>query len=579
MAFWRVGLAGLMMLYAGLAPAVFSPPVAARDGMVVSDHYLASRVGAAILKQGGNAMDAAVAVGYALAVVHPCCGNIGGGGFMLVHWHTGEDVVLDFRETAPSQIRSGLFFDDKHQLKPDAALGYLYVGVPGTVMGLNTALSKYGSMSLAQVMQPAIELAEQGFVLNRFDLKNFLKAEQDILSQPNVSAIMRPEGRWPRPGERWSQPALAATLKKIRDQGTAVFYQGEIAQAIVAASAQDHGVLSMEDFARYQVHWRQPVRCQYRGYEVVSAPPPSSGTVICEILRLLEPFPLASLGFHAALTTHYNVAAMKQAFYDRNHYLGDPDFVKDPTDWLLSEQRLAKLQRRLAIKRNKPVWHRRPASQSMHTTHYVVMDKDKNVVSTTYTVNAYFGSVRIAGDTGFFLNNDLKDFALEANQPNLFFLVQSTNNVIEGNKRPLSSMSPSLVMKDGQVFMALGAAGGPTIITSIVEALENVIDFGMDVRAASDSARYHMQWEPDVIYMEPYAFSADTLTLLQRMGYRVQEQLFDRYLYWGQMASLLVEPSGIINGASDNRHPNGRAVGVLTVNRLKSKQAALAWLQ
>lgn len=579
MAAWRIGFASMLLAYAGLAPAVFSPPVTAREGMVVSDHYLASRVGASILKQGGNAMDAAVAVGYALAVVHPCCGNIGGGGFMLVHWHTGEELVLDFRETAPSQIKKTLFFDQAHHLKPDAELGYLYVGVPGTVMGLNTALSRFGTMTLAQVMAPAIELAEQGFVLNRYDLKNFLKAEQEILAQPNVSQIMRPQGRWPRPGERWIQPALATTLKKIRDQGTAVFYQGEIAAAIVAASAQDHGVLSLDDFAHYQVYWRQPVRCQYRGYQVVSAPPPSSGTIVCEILRLLEPFPVARLGFHAALTTHYNAAAMKQAFYDRNHYLGDPAFVKDASDWLLSDKRLAKLQRRLQVQRNRPVWHHKPANTSLHTTHYVVMDKDKNVVSTTYTVNSYFGSVRIAGETGFFLNNDLKDFALEADQPNLFFLVQSTNNVIEPNKRPLSSMSPSLVLKDGQVLMALGAAGGPTIITSLVEALENVIDFGMDIRAASDSARYHMQWEPDVIYMEPYAFSPDTISLLQRMGYRLQENLFDRYLYWGQMASLLVEPNGVIDGASDNRHPNGRAVGVLTVNRIKSKQHALAWLQ
>jgi gamma-glutamyltranspeptidase/glutathione hydrolase len=564
------------------ALAVYAPPVLARGGLVVSDHYLASRVGASLLKQGGNAMDAAVGVGFALAVVHPCCGNIGGGGFMQIHWHEAQpdaqDWIVDFRETAPSAIKRTEFFDHG-KLKSDDELGYLYVGVPGTVLGLIEAQQRFGHLPLKTVMEPAIQLAEQGFVLNRFDLANFYKAGDAIKAQTNVAKIMRPAGRWPRPGERWRQTDLAASLRKIRDQGSEVFYHGELAQKMVAASAADHGVLSLADFAAYQVHWRKPIQCDYHGYVLLTAPPPASGVTVCEILRLLNPLDLKSLGFHSAPATHYNAAAMKQAFYDRNHLLGDPDFVNNPVSWLLSDAHLRPVQVMMAKFKNvqpKRVVNKTP---SLHTTHFVVMDRDHNVINTTYTINAYFGSVRIAGDTGFFLNNDLKDFTLKTNQPNLFFLVQGDNNLIQGGKRPLSSMSPTLVLKKGRVVMALGAAGGPTIISSIVQAIENVIDYGMDIHAAVDAPRYHMQWQPNVIYQEPFTFSNDSLLRLKAMGYRVQENLFDRYPYWGQMAAIKCDRRGVMAGSSDDRHPNGRAIGVERVHLSKSAANALAWLQ
>lgn len=559
-------MAGMLaLLYSAFTYAAFSPPTIATQGMVVSDHYLASAVGAEVLKQGGNAMDAAVAVGYALAVVHPCCGNIGGGGFMLIHWHDGRDIVLDFREVAPEKIRAALFFDKDGHLKKNGELGYLFVGVPGTVMGLNTALEKLGTWPLQRVLAPAIRLAKNGFVLNQYDVKNFARVNHEISLQENLKAIFMPNGQMLKPGQKFIQKNLANTLEKIGQGGTKRFYEGDIARTLVKASDQDHGVLSLEDFKNYRVIWRKPIGCEYRGYQLLSAPPPSSGVTVCEILQIVSGFPLADLGFHSAAALHFNVAAMKQAFYDRNHYLGDPDFVSNPVDWILSQERIHEIQRHIVNDTMINPKKFRQTKQHMHTTHYVVMDNLKNVVATTYTINSFFGSLRVAGDSGFLLNNELRDFALKKNHPNLFHLVHGKANLIAPNKRPLSSMSPTLVMKNKEVYLALGAAGGPTIITSIVEAIENVIDYGMDIRAANDSPRYHMQWLPNVVYWEPFGFSNDTVQLLRDMGYEVRQNLFDKYLYWGQMNSILVEQGGVITGASDNRQPNGRAVGVKQV--------------
>ena len=573
----------LIVIYWGCGFAAFYPPVAATGGMVVSDHYLASAVGAQVLKQGGNAMDAAVAVGYALAVVHPCCGNIGGGGFMLIHWHTGENIVLDFREVAPQNIRSDLFFEKNGELKSKKELGYLLVAVPGTVMGLNTALKKYGTWSLQKAMTPAVQLAQQGFVLNDYDVKNLNRLANERELPGHLRAIFRPNGHFLRSGQRLIQEDLARTLQSIRQGGTEEFYQGDIAKKIVAQSDKDHGVLSLEDFKNYHIVWRKPIHCHYRGYTILTAPPPSAGVAICEILEIVEGFSMGALGFHSAAAVRINAAAMKQAFYDRNHYLGDPQFVHNPLHWLLAQKRIRKIQRCIRkIDVVNPEKFGQSRHDPMYTTHFVVMDHAKNVVNTTYTINSFYGAMRMADDTGFFLNDELHDFALRKNRPNIFMLVQGKANLIRPGKRPLSSMSPTLVMRGKQFYMALGAAGGPTIITTIAQAIENVIDFGMNIRAANDSARYHMQWKPDVIYWEPYGFSPDTVERLKGMGYILRQNLFDRYLYWGQLNSLSSEPNGIILGASDNRLPNGSAVGVRPPSigyRLKAKTFATAKAQ
>lgn len=554
----------ILLLVLGIADAKYYPPVLADQGMVVSDQLLASKVGAEILQRGGNAMDAAVATGYALAVVDPCCGNIGGGGFMLVHWHDGQNIVLDFRETAPAAIKADLFYEASGKKKPKSKLGYLLVGVPGTVLGFETALKRFGTMTMPQLMAPAIRLAQQGFILNRFDIDKLKNIRRAISKQTNIKDIFSRQGRPLQPGDRLQQKQLAVTLKEISRYGSKAFYQGDITKRVVAAAKQHHGVLSAQDFKNYRPIWRQPLLCQYRGKTVITAPPPSSGVTICEILAIAQGFPLASDGFHSAAATRVNIEAMNQAFYDRNTYLGDPKFVADKSAWLLDPARIEKIQAN--IRSGRSVAQEAPQStpSHLHTTHYVVIDKDRNVISTTYTINSLFGAKVIAGNTGFFLNNELGDFALKAGHSNMFNLKQGKANLIAPGKRPLSSMSPTILMRDQQVVMSLGAAGGPTIITSIAETIENVLDYGMNIRAAIDSPRYHTQWQPNEVYMEPFTFSADTLNLLQKMHFTLRYKLFGKYTYWGQVAGIELDDNQDITGANDNRHPGGRAVGVNT---------------
>lgn len=554
----------MRLLFFSLIFAIFSiqaayyPPKVSKNGMVVSDQYLASKVGARILKQGGNAIDAAVAVGYALAVVDPCCGNIGGGGFMLIHLRDGRNLVLDFRETAPQNIQAQLFLNKSGQLKPHDQLGYLLVGVPGTVMGLNTALKAYGTLPLKTVMAPAIELARHGFKLNRFDVEPLSRVS---FTTDNVKKIFMPDGHLPKSGYRLIQTDLANTLEKISQQGTAAFYQGDIAKQVVASSKKHGGVLSLEDFKKYRVITRTPLSCDYHSYKVMTAPPPSSGATICEILKIVDKYPLKKYGFRSFKSLYYNIGAQNQSFYDRNKYLGDPAFIDTKVQQLLSAEHITQIQKNIEARKLTPIELGEDTNQSMHTTHYVVADKQGNVVSTTYTINSLFGIRLIADDTGFFLNNELDDFSLKAGTKNQFDLVQGEANKIAPNKRPLSSMSPTIVFKKNKVFMALGAAGGPTIITCIAETIENVIDYGMNVRAAIDMPRYHMQHKPDIVYMEPFAIPPNAKKLLKKAGYTLQYNLFNEFKYWGVTLGILLKNNKQF-GAADNRRPNGQAVGV-----------------
>jgi gamma-glutamyltranspeptidase/glutathione hydrolase len=551
--------------------------------MVVSAQRLASEVGLDILKRGGNAVDAAVAVGYALAVTHPCCGNLGGGGFMLVHLANGGDRTIDFRETAPLAARPAMYLDKAGNLVPDAStLGYKAVGVPGTVLGLDTALAKYGSMTRRQVMAPAIALAEEGFILSDADAQILASGGKAFASHPNVAKIFLKDAKPYAAGDRLTQPALAVTLRRIAEGGPDAFYKGSIAAAIVEASQAQGGILSLDDFRAYRVVEREPVHCSYRGYDILATPPPSSGgTTLCEILGILEGYPLGDFGFHSAASFHVMAEAMRHAFLDRNSQLGDPAYVDNPLGRLLSKEYSAKIRSVIdpthatassALSANTP-----PHEEGAETTHYSVIDSAGNAVGVTFTINGYFGAKVIAGDTGFFLNDEMDDFTAKPGSANSFGLVQGNANAIQPGKRPLSSMSPTLVTKDGKAFLLLGSPGGSRIITALVETIVNVIDYGMDIQSAVDAPRFHHQWLPDTIYLEPFTLSRDTQDKLKAAGYAFTDQRA-----WGAVEAILIGPPlpttapaagvddstrpaplipGHLYGANDSRRPGGAALG------------------
>ncbi|MGO2257011.1 MAG: gamma-glutamyltransferase [Hafnia alvei] len=566
------------------ANAASMPAVEAKNGMVVSSQHLASQVGVDILKMGGNAIDAAVAVGYAQAVVNPCCGNIGGGGFMTIHLANGEDTFINFRETAPAAASANMYLDEKGNVKKGASLyGYLAAGVPGTVLGLDTAQRKYGKLTRQQVMEPAIKLAREGFILNRGDTDILDTTIAKFRDDPEAARIfLRPNGDPLQPGDRLIQTDLANTLESIAQNGPDAFYQGKIPQAVEAAAKKGGGILTAKDFADYRIAETAPITCSYRGYEFVSAPPPSSGGVtLCEILNVLEGYDLKASGFNSAQTIHTMTEAMRHAYMDRNTFLGDPAFVKNPTEKLLSKEYAAEIRKQIQPELATPSSRVQPGMEpheKPETTHYSIVDHSGNAVSTTYTINGRFGSVVIAPGTGFFLNDEMDDFTVKVGEQNMYGLVQGATNAIAPGKRPLSSMTPTLVTKDGKVFMVVGSPGGSRIITITLQTVLNVIDHGMAPQEAVDAPRIHHQWLPDEVYFEQRGLSADTQKLLQERGYKLVEQT-----PWGAAELIMVglpgaagvssESSGndsavsgkvregFIYGANDVRRPSGSAVG------------------
>lgn len=537
-------------------------PVLAKHAMVVSAQHLATEAGLQILKQGGNAIDAAVAVGYAEAVVHPCCGNIGGGGFMMVHLAKGKTLFLDFREKAPGKATPTMFQDAEGNVVADRSTGtYLGTAVPGTVMGLNEALRKYGTMSLKQVMAPAIKLASQGYVLEQGDVNILDNRTKDFAKYPNVAAIFLKDGQPYQAGDTLKQPQLAKTLALIAQDGDKAFYRGPIAKAVVAASEANGGILSMKDFADYTVNWDTPVQCDYQGYTVQSAPPPSSGgTTVCQILQILQPYPLGQWGYGSPQALHYFIEAERRAFADRNTYLGDPAFVRNPLKELLSPQHATAL--RASIKPDQAT----PSSEIKgnlapfegdNTTHYSVVDAKGNAVAVTFTINYLFGTGQIAGDTGFFLNNEMDDFTSKPGVPNSFGLVQGKANQVEPGKRPLSSMSPTIVLKGNELYMVTGSPGGSTIISTTVESFLNVAAFGMNMKQSVDAPRVHQQWLPDTVSVEPGLLTDESRAALEKMGYT-----FKVVQSWGAAEAILVDPAtGLLQGANDRRRPAGLAAG------------------
>ncbi|WP_279156899.1 gamma-glutamyltransferase [Obesumbacterium proteus] len=566
------------------ANAASMPAVEAKNGMVVSSQHLASQVGVDILKLGGNAIDAAVAVGYAQAVVNPCCGNIGGGGFMTIHLANGEDTFINFRETAPAAASANMYLDEKGNVKKGASLyGYLAAGVPGTVLGLDTAQRKYGKLTRLQVMEPAIKLAREGFILNRGDTDILDTTIAKFRDDPEAARIfLRPNGAPLQPGDRLIQTDLANTLESIAQNGPDAFYQGKIPQAVEAAAKKGGGILTAKDFADFRIAETAPITCSYRGYEFVSAPPPSSGGVtLCEILNVLEGYDLKASGFNSAQTIHTMTEAMRHAYMDRNTFLGDPAFVKNPTEKLLSKEYAAEIRKQIQPEIATPSSRVQPGMEpheKPETTHYSIVDHNGNAVSTTYTINGRFGSVVIAPGTGFFLNDEMDDFTVKVGEQNMYGLVQGATNAIAPGKRPLSSMTPTLVTKDGKVFMVVGSPGGSRIITITLQTVLNIIDHGMAPQEAVDAPRIHHQWLPDEVYFEQRGLSADTQKLLQERGYKLVEQT-----PWGAAELIMVglpgaagvssESSGndsavsgkvregFIYGANDVRRPSGSAVG------------------
>ena len=581
--FQRLGAAAFATCLA-LAPGAYGvtrQPVAADHAMVVTSQHLATDVGVEILKNGGNAVDAAVAVGYALAVTNPCCGNIGGGGFATLHMADGKDVFLNFREKAPGAATEKMFLNAAGDVVPDLSLkGYLAAGVPGTVLGLDTLLQKYGTMKREDVMAPAIKLAEEGFTLNQGDVDIMNTSTKAFAEQPNVAAIFLHDGKPWTVGDTFVQKNLAATLKQISAAGPDAFYKGPLADALVDANSKNGGILSKDDLAKYNVEELDPIRCNYRGFDLISSPPPSSGgTAICEILNILKGYDMAGLGFHSAAGVHAMVEAMRHTYVDRNFSLGDPDFVKNPIDKLLSEEHAAAIRAKIDAAKatpSKEVQPGTPPHEGDQTTHYSIVDAKGDAISVTYTINALFGAKVMAGDTGFFLNDEMDDFTTKPGVPNLFGLVQGKTNVIAPGKRPLSSMSPTIVTKDGKTFMVLGSPGGSRIITITLETLMNVVDYGMNMQEAVDAPRLHHQWLPDEISVEPFALSPDTAKLLTDMGYTIKTQS-----PWGAAEAILVGPPadpaaassgndamaaskpvpGRLYGAHDDRRPAGAAGG------------------
>ena len=554
----------------GGALAASQAPVAAENGMVVSAQHLATKVGVDVLKDGGNAIDAAVAVGFALAVVYPAAGNLGGGGFMTIQLADGRKTFLDFREKAPLAATANMYVDkDGNVIKGLSTNGHLAVGVPGTVSGMELALAKYGTMKRAALIAPSIKYAQDGFVLDQGDVDMLVTATEDFKKDAATGAIFLNNGAAFALGQKLVQKDLAATLKLISDKGEDGFYKGPVGAAIVASSQAGKGIITQADLDQYKTREMAPIECNYRGYGVVSAPPPSSGgVVICEMLNILEGYPLKELGFRSAQSVHYQIEAMRHAYVDRNSYLGDPDFVRNPLDRLLSKDYAAKIRAVIDPAKagvSKDIKPGVAPHEGSNTTHYSIVDKWGNAVSVTYTLNDWFGAKVTAAKTGVILNNEMDDFTAKIGVPNLYGLVQGGANAIAPGKRPLSSMSPTIVTQDGKPVMVLGTPGGSRIITAVLHTIINVIDYGMNAQEAVDAPKFHQQWLPEATNVDNFALSPDTRKILEGWG-----QKFGNPQPVNHLAVILVGAPSLAGkpvgnnryyGANDPRRNSGLALG------------------
>lgn len=539
-------------------------PVYAQHGMVVSTDRIASQVGAEILRRGGNAIDAAVATGFALAVVHPAAGNIGGGGFMVIRFADGRTVGIDYREKAPKAAHERMYLDEDGELiRGLNHRGYLAIGVPGTVAGLTLALEKYGTMSLKEVLKPAIKLAKKGFPVSPSLSRDLTSLAKTFKKYPASAKAFLKNGEEPyRPGETLRQRDLAATLERIAKHGRDGFYAGKTAELIEEDMKANGGLITREDLAAYRAVIREPIQCNYRGYTITSMPPPSSGGVTLAImLNILEGYDLAELGHNSAAYIHLVAEAMRRAFADRARYLGDPDFNPDmPVKRLISKEHAEKLGESISLTRaskSSPENYEWPL-ESTETTHYCVVDAMRNAVSNTTTLERWYGSKIVVQDAGFLLNNEMGDFNPWPGHTDSTGLIGSRPNLVQPAKRMLSSMTPTIISKDGKTFMVIGSPGGRKIINIVLQTILNVIDFGMNIFEAIDAPRFHHQWLPDKITIEKWGPTMDTVELLRNKGHEID--WFDTTT--GRAMGILIDPeTGYITGAGDPRSPNRGAVG------------------
>jgi len=544
-----------------LAPPVDAhEPVFARKGMVVTQEPLAADVGVAVLKSGGNAVDAAVAVGFALAVTHPFAGNIAGGGFMLVRMADGRTTFIDFRERAPHKATRNMYLDADGKMTRDSLLGWRAAGVPGTVRGLELAQKKFGTKPWAQLLQPAIKLASNGFPVSHA-LMQSLRYSAEYLSQfPDSKRIFLKDGAFYDWNEILRQPDLARTLARIAHQGAKDFYEGETARIIAQEMEKNGGLITLEDLREYQAIERRPLEGDYKGYHIITSPPSSSGGVgILQMLGMLDGTGYEKSGAGSATTYHYLAEVMRRFYADRNEYLGDPDFVKNPIAKLLepsyTRQRRDTIDQTLATPSDQISPGLPTGKESTETTHYTIADEQGNVVAVTYTLNAGYGSAVTVPGAGFLLNDEMDDFAGKPGSPNLFGLVQGEANAIAPGKRPLSSMVPTIVLKDGKPFLALGAPGGSRIITAVLQVMLNVMDFRMNMQDAIDFPRVHHQWKPDRLDIER-GVSPDTIALLKKAGYNIEET---KPVVIARVEGILID-GGWLQGGHDERGA-GKAVG------------------
>lgn len=542
-------------------------PVRGKNAMVASQHELASQIGVKVLKKGGNAVDAAIAVGLVLAVVYPEAGNLGGGGFMVIRLKNGKTTTIDYREMAPLSAKRNIFVDEKGNLilgEGSSTIGYRASGVPGTMAGFDYAFKKYGSgkVKWKELVEPARLLAKNGYVLS-YRLARLFKAKKTELEKYEDSRkIFLNNGKLFEEGNLFKQTDLAETLGRIQKYGAKEFYEGKTASLIAEDMKQNNGLITLEDLKNYEPKEREPIRGTYRGHEIISMPPPSSGgIVLVQVLNMLENYNIRGMGWNSAAKYHVLTEAMRRAFADRAEFMGDPDFADVPTKTLIdknyAKNRFKTFEKQKATNSKKIGFGKPYGKESLDTTHFTVIDKDRNVVSNTYTINDLYGSAVTAKGTGILLNDEMDDFAARPGKPNMFGLIQGERNSVQPKKRPLSSMTPTIVLrKDGTVWFALGARGGPRIISAVLQSTSNMIDHEMNIQEAIDAHRIHHQWFPDEIMFEPYGMSPDTRNILEDYGHFFSDS--SRTL--ASVTAISIDEKGVRLGAIDSRS-DGKAVG------------------
>ncbi|MDT5158422.1 MAG: gamma-glutamyltranspeptidase / glutathione hydrolase [Acidobacteriota bacterium] len=552
----------------GVAFAASPEPVRAPHGMVASTSRIASQVGVDVLRRGGNAVDAAIAVAFALAVTYPAAGNLGGGGFMLIRLRDGRTTAIDYREMAPASANRNVYLDERGELKKGeggSLVGYRASGVPGTVAGMELALRKYGSgrLNWAQLVEPARRLAAEGFALPYHLARSLQGNAKELGVYAESKKVYLRDGNFFKEGEVWRQPELAATFARMQRLGPREFYEGRTARLISEDMRAHDGLVTLEDMKNYVAKERVPLRTTYRGFEVISMPPPSSGgAVLIEMLNILEGFDLRHMGASSSERYHAETEAMRRAFADRAEYMGDADFVDVPVVGLIDKAYAERQRKSIRADRastSDEVKAGHPTgAESEETTHFTVVDAEGNCVSNTYTLNDSFGSKVVMKGTGVLMNDEMDDFAAKPGTPNMFGLIQGERNAVAPRKRPLSAMTPTFVMRqDGSLWFAVGSPGGPTIINTVLQVITNIIDFDMNIQQAIDAPRIHHQWLPDEIVYEPFGMSADTFRALEVRGHKLTQKPH----YMGDAQGIMIEEkTGVRLGASDPRN-YGEPVG------------------